>query len=185
MSQENENRELDNDTEEIQEEVDETEEVEDETPEEVEESEDSETEIDWKARAEKAESLIQKNKKSNKKIKKETKEKVSASDDAVLSRLEIRGVMDSADQEEVLRASKVLGVSPVEALSDPFVKSLLEASKKARGQQAATVTHGNRTAASKDTDIDRAVRRYEKDGTLPESSALTSKVLDRLKAQQS
>ena len=93
--------------------------------------------------------------------------------------------MDSADQEEVIRASKVLGVSPVEALSHPFVKSLLEASKKARGQQAATVTPGNRTAASKDTDIDRAVRRYEKDGTLPESSALTSKVLDRLKAQQS
>lgn len=111
--------------------------------------------------------------------------KSTPSDDATLSRLEVRGVLDSDDQQYVLRFAKIEGISPVEALNDPVVKDKLARTKKERESKAATFTPKNRTAVSQSADVDRGVRQYKKDGTLPDGNPkLVSQILNKLKAEQ-
>lgn len=71
-----------------------------------------------------------------------------ASDDALLGRLEARGVMDADDQDYVIKAANTLGISPIEALNDPVVKDRLAASEKARETAAATPSSSSRSGQS-------------------------------------
>lgn len=154
--------------------------TEEETSEETEDSTTEESEddgIDWKERALKAERTIEKNKS---KVKKEPKAQTPSSDEVTLSRLEVRGVMEPADQEYVLRFAKAEGVSPIEALSDPIVKDRLEANKRTRESAKATPRSNNRTNNQVD-EVAAAVRRYHQTGELPDNLALASKVGDALK----
>ncbi|MFS4438601.1 hypothetical protein ACMA5I_10335 [Paracoccaceae bacterium GXU_MW_L88] len=75
-----------------------------------------------------------------------TSQKEVASNDALLARLESRGVMDADDQDYVIKTAKALGVSPVEALNDAVVKDRLDYNKKARANAEAT-GESNRTSA--------------------------------------
>ena len=100
--------------------------------------------------------------------------------DAVLSRLETRGVMEADDQNYVLRFAKSEGISPIEALSDSIVQDRLKANNLARTSVEATPKSNNR-ANTVQNEVDVAVKKFEKDGTLPDGNpVLTSKILKRL-----
>lgn len=104
----------------------------------------------------------------------------AGTDDALLARLENRGVMDQEDQAYVIRFAKSEGISPIEALNDEIVKDKLAYFKKQRETKASTFTGTNRTGGKVD-EVERAVARYKKDGTLPDNNpALVSKILSRL-----
>lgn len=154
--------------------------VEDTESDEDEQSEEEEEEdIDWKERALKAEKVIEMKKKEAKKKRKESK---SSDDDVILARLESRGVMEKEDQEYVLKYANVEGISPIEALNESLVQDKLSHFEKKRKSKAASKAPGNRTGGSSD-DVDKWVRRYKKDGSLPDNPRLVSQVLDKLKEE--
>lgn len=72
-------------------------------------------------------------------------QQVVTSDDALLGRLEARGVMDVDDQDFVIKTAKVLGISAIDALNDEVVKTRLDANKKAREVQDATPNSSKRS----------------------------------------
>ena len=151
------------------------EEVVEETTEEPTEESEEETTVDWEARALKAERAFKK----SKKIAKEAP-KTEEVNDAVLSRLETRGVMEADDQNYVLRFAKAEGISPIEALSDPIVIDRMKANEKARTSVDATPRNNNRANTTQD-EVAVAVKKYEQSGELPDGNpALTSKILKRL-----
>jgi hypothetical protein len=156
------------------EEVFEEEVVEEETTDESNEEE----QIDWQARAEKAEATIVKSKDKAKKSKPEAK--VETDNEATLARLENRGVMDTEDQAYVLRFAKAEGVSPVEALQDQIVIDRMAANKQARQTEQAKPTSNNRTTNGQVNDLAKATARYKKDGTLPTDIRLTNQILENL-----
>lgn len=140
----------------------------------------TETEKQLYARAKKAEKRLKEleSKKEDKTSDKSSKEEVS---DALLSRLEVRGVLEKEDQDYVLRFAKSEGLSPIDALNDSIVQDRLKANERKRKSADATPRSNNRTGSKAD-EVDAAVRQFKKDGTLPENNpALTSKILDRLK----
>ena len=166
-----------NNYEETVEETTETPEVVEETTEEpTEESEEETTEVDWEARALKAERAIEKSKKKAK----DTPKREESTNDAVLSRLETRGVMEADDQNYVLRFAKDNNINPVDALTDVIVIDRLKANNLARTSVEATPKSNNR-ANTAQNEVDVAVKKFEKDGTLPDGNpALTAKILKRL-----
>ena len=84
----------------------------------------------------------------------------------------------------MLRFAKLEGVSPVEALNDSIVKDRLEANKKARKSAGANPKGNNRGAGSKD-EVTEGIRKFKKDGSLPENNpALTVKILKKLKESE-
>jgi len=156
------------------------EEDESEEGEEGEEGEEEEgEEVDWEKRARAAEALLVDKKRKDKKEGKPKPSKTSASDEATIARLETRGIMESSDQSFVIKHAKNEGISPIEALNDPYVKDRLAFFKKERIRGAAGVRPGNRQGKAADN-IDVHVRRYKRDGTLPSNPAIVSKILDKL-----
>lgn len=75
----------------------------------------------------------------------ESNQQVDASDDVMRARLEARSVLDADDQDYVLRAAKALGVSPVDALTDPVVADRLASNKQARDKAEATPSASSRS----------------------------------------
>ena len=152
------------------------EEVVEETTEEPTEESEEETTVDWEARALKAERAIEKSKKKAK----DTPKREESTNDAVLSRLETRGVMEADDQNYVLRFAKDNNINPVDALTDVIVIDRLKANNLARTSVEATPKSNNR-ANTAQNEVDVAVKKFEKDGTLPDGNpVLTSKILKRL-----
>lgn len=92
-------------------------------------------------------------------------------DDAVIARLEIRGVTDPEDQAEVIRFAKAEGKSPVEVLNDDFMKSRLEHLKAKREQRQAAQRPGNRTGVPQ-----KDVEHYIRTGKMPTDRAMFEKV---------
>lgn len=85
------------------------------------------------------------------------------------------------DLREVVEYAKYKNISLSEALEAPVVKMTLKENIQKRERKASTITPTNRTGTQVD-DVERAVARYKKDGTLPDNNpALVSKILDRLK----
>ena len=100
--------------------------------------------------------------------------------DAVLSRLETRGVMEATDQNYVLRFAKDNNVNPVDALKDDIVIDRLAANARARTSVGATPRSNNRANTTQD-EVAVAVKKYEQSGELPDGNpALTAKILKRL-----
>jgi hypothetical protein len=112
--------------------------------------------------------------------KKETKK--DSSEDITIARLEARGILNADDQAYVLKFAKVEGVHYLEALEDDFVKEKLERNKKARLSASAN-PRGNNRAPGEQNEVAAAVKRYEKDGTLPDNPALIAKVMKAIKSQ--
>lgn len=106
----------------------------------------------------------------------ENSQQVASTDDALLGRLEARGVMDVDDQDYVIKAAKSLGVSPIEALNDDVVKDRLAANQKARETTDATPSSSSRSGQTSPTDT---VDHWLKKGELPpkEKKDLRRKVM--------
>lgn len=103
-----------------------------------------------------------------------------SAEDAVIARLETRGVLEPTEQAYVLKYAKAEGISPIEALNDELVKDKLAFFKKQREQKASTFAGTNRTKGTSN-EVDRWIAKFKKDGSLPENNpALTSKILDKL-----
>ena len=166
---------LETPAEEEQETSEEPEESTEEQSEEQSEDEDVET---LKERLRKAEAAIEKSKQKAKKERK-APSKSEEVNDAVLARLEFRGVTEPEDQQYVLRVAKAEGMSPVEAAQIDFVQDRLNANKRAREQKAATPKSSKRTGSG-GTDIDALVRKYEERGELPNNPKLVTQILNRL-----
>jgi len=114
----------------------------------------------------------------------DTEEKGLASDvsDALLARLESRGVMEEQDQQYVLKYARVEGMSPIKALQEDIVQDKLASMQKKREQQKASQAPGNRTSggAGKDN-LAKAIRRYKRDGSVPEDPTLAVQLLEKLR----
>ncbi len=109
-----------------------------------------------------------------------------ASDDALLGRLEARGVMDVDDQDYVLKAAKTLGVSPIEALTDPVVMDRLSANQKARETAAATPSSANRSGQTSAKDsVEFWLSKPDTDLPPKESKELRRKVIHARNEQRS
>lgn len=188
---ENANENLDSINEETVEEetIDEEESSEGDEP--VEDETESTTDDDDEAKQQRRESTIDRLKKERDEAKsklaeyesKKEEKKNSKVDDALLARLENRGVMESEDQEYVIKFAKVEGISPIDALQDSVVQDRLTRFKKDREQKESTVSSNNRTG-QKSNEVDRWVKKYKRDGSLPDNNpSLTSKILDKLKTE--
>lgn len=139
----------------------ETAEPQDETTEQDAEEDDDERE----ARRQRRESQVERLKKERDELKKKLEAQskpVEGADDALLARLELRGVTEPDDQREVIRYAKAEGKSPIEILNDDFMKSRLEHLKKQRTQRQASPAPGNRTGAPM-----RSVAYYIRKGEVP------------------
>lgn len=152
----------------------------DEAPEEEPETDDSSEEPDYQAqlsekdeKIKSLEKLIQKNKKEDKK---EVKPEVTK-DDLNIVRLESRNILDSDDQNFVLKYMRTEDVSMTDALNDPFVKSYLDNSKKVKSQKDATVAPSKRTGTggAKD-DVSYWARQLTQHGKSAPSAEMRSKV---------
>lgn len=113
------------------------------------------------------------------KKKENTKE---TSDEVVIARLEARGFLHPDDQAYILKYAKVEGVHYLEALEDDFVKDALDRKKKAR-LSATAAPKGNNRAPGDQSDVSAAVKKYDKDGTLPDNPALVAKVMKAIKSR--
>lgn len=163
---------------ELENDVEQVEEVADETP----LVEEQEEEIDWQERALKAEKVIEERKRKEKEAKKVNPPQTPQPQpptanpigdmDAVLARLENRGVMEHEDQQYVLRFAKAEGISPVEALQDEVVKDKLAFLKKQREQKSAAQTPGNRTGVSNSKSVDYYISK----GIIPTDPDMADKV---------
>ena len=136
----------------------------------------TEEDVDWKERALKAERAIEKAKKKGK----VQKEEVSSPEEIARLKLKVEGVKEDEDIDYVLRVAKAEGVDAVEAAKLDFVQDKLAHNKRQRQSAQATPRSNNRTNTQAN-EIDVWVRRYQKDGSLPDDMALTAKVMDALK----
>lgn len=135
--------------------------------------------IDWKERALKAEKAIEKAKAKAKEGGNKEK-KAESSDEVTIARLEARGILHPEDQQYILKYAKVEGMHYLEALEDELVKDKLDRNKKVR-LSAQAAPKGNNRAPGAQNDVDAAVKKFEKDGTLPDNPALVAKVMKALK----
>lgn len=136
-----------------------------------------EEEVDWKARALKAEKAIEKAKKKGK-----TTDTEGVSPEK-LARLELKaeGVKEADDQDYVLKVAQIEGVEVDEALKLDFVQDRLKANERKRMSAEATPKGNNRTNTQVD-EVQSWVKKYKQNGSLPDNNpALTAKILRALK----
>lgn len=96
--------------------------------------------------------------------------------DALLARLESRGVLEAEDQEYVLRAAKIEGISPIEALNSDLVKDRLAANKKAREQKQATPSSSRRTSQPRPDDVTYWAQQLTEKGKQAPTAEMRRKV---------
>lgn len=106
--------------------------------------------------------------------------KTESGDEVIAARLEARGILNAEDQAYVLKYAKVEGIHYLEALDDELVKDRLDRNKKAR-LSAQAAPRGNNRAPGAQSDLDAAIKKYERDGTLPDNPALIVKVMKAIK----
>lgn len=106
--------------------------------------------------------------------------KESGNDEVIMARLEARGVLHPDDQAYILKFAKVEGIHYLEALEDEIVKDKLDRNKKQRLSASAS-PKGNNRAPGEQNELASAIKKYERDGSLPDSPALTSKLLKALR----
>jgi len=118
--------------------------LEDELDESQDEQDNSEEQIDWKERALKAERAIIKSK--NKPKSNTPKETVDTSiiDELNVLKLNVEGIKDADEIKLVIEKSKLLGISPVEALKDELILGLLARGRKEKLDNLATPGTSNR-----------------------------------------
>jgi hypothetical protein len=146
----------------------------------TEDTQETTEDIDWKERALKAEKTIEKAKAKAKDAPKE--KKAEGSDEVTIARLEARGILHPDDQAYVLKFAKNEDMHYLEALEDELVKDKLDRNKKLR-LSAQAAPRGNNRAPGAQNDVDAAVKKFEKDGTLPDNPALIAKVMKALKTR--
>mgnify|MGYP003461352796 FL=1 len=146
----------------------------------TEDTQETTEDIDWKERALKAEKAIEKAKAKAKDAPKE--KKAEGGDEVTIARLEARGVLHPDDQAYVLKFAKNEDMHYLEALEDELVKDKLDRNKKLR-LSAQAAPRGNNRAPGAQNDVDAAVKKFEKDGTLPDNPALIAKVMKALKTR--
>ena len=146
----------------------------------TEDTQETTEDIDWKERALKAEKAIEKAKAKAKDAPKE--KKVEGGDEVTIARLEARGILHPDDQAYVLKFAKNEDMHYLEALEDELVKDKLDRNKKLR-LSAQAAPRGNNRAPGAQNDVDAAVKKFEKDGTLPDNPALIAKVMKALKTR--
>lgn len=187
MNEEETNENLDiEETEEVEETTEDTEEFEEEEP-----TTYSQEELDEKVKEEIEKANKERDKRWKERMKnaqnpsKKEKEAIESYDanDALLARLENRGVMEEDDQSYVIKFAKAEGVSPIEALNDQVVIDRLAKNKKVREQQKASPTPSKRTGGDQVDDVAKWVVKYKKDGSLPDNPALVTKILRKLQEE--
>lgn len=107
----------------------------------------------------------------------QNKEASPIDDNAVRARLEARGVLDEDAQDEVLEAARMLGITPLEALTRPLVKARLEEIKAEKASKNATPPPRNSVGRAPSTaNVAVLADKVEKGGELPTDPALAEKV---------
>ena len=134
-----------------------------------------EQEVDWEARAKKAEELANNYKIRAEKAEKTAKskqEEVATPNGATESNTTdtiamLRAGVPEEDEQVVIKAAKSLGVTVKEALQDDVVKEILK--RKAEERKTQMATHTGETVRSRGTLSDEALLQKARNGELPES----------------
>lgn len=99
--------------------------------------------------------------------------KVENSNDIIVARLEARGYIDTDEQDIIVKASKVLGVNPVDAIKDELVLAQIERIRNNKKTQAAVPDSRGRAEGSK-----KDVNYYISKGLIPEDDEMFNKVIE-------
>ncbi len=140
-----------------------------------EDADDSTDDSEKDARKQRAETQIERLKRELADEKAKNSKPASNSDDALLARLELRGVTDADDQADVLKFAKLEGLSPIEALNDPFMKARLAHNEEARKARQSSPAPSNRVGATNKTP-DYYINR----GEMPKDKEMAAKVRERM-----
>lgn len=125
----------------------------------------------WRAIAERNKDKIQKK-----------EEPAVPNDDAILARLEARGVVDLEAQNYLLSAAKREGKHPVELLSDPYFKDRIAAMTQQREKQDATPSPSSRVPESK-KDLSYWIKEVEAGRSNSPDASMRRKVREALIAK--
>jgi hypothetical protein len=106
-------------------------------------------------------------------VKVETTAPQATTEDMTIARLEARGYLDSDEQEVIIKASKVLGTTPVDALKDELVLAQIERIRNNKKTQAAVPDSRGRASAEK-----KDVGYYISKGIIPEDNDMLDKVIE-------
>jgi hypothetical protein len=106
------------------------------------------------------------------------------SEDVTRARLEARGILDEDEQDEVMRAAKLLGITPVKALDDDIVKGKLKAMRDQKATKEATPAPGSRGGGTSTDNIGRLADKAFETGELPRDPALRQKVREEMKRRK-
>jgi len=94
--------------------------------------------------------------------------------------LKLAGVIDKDDQDTIIEYAQFKGIGVDEARESRAMKAELREAEKQRTSESATPRNNNRAPGQQD-EVGMWVKKYKKDGSLPDNSpALTSKILDAL-----
>lgn len=99
-------------------------------------------------------------------------------DDLIRARLDARGYLDETEQDEIIRASKALGLSPIQGINDPIIKMRIEQMRTDAKTNDAIPSPSGKSGATK-----HGVSWYIEKGELPEDSEMFDKVQAELKRQ--
>lgn len=98
-------------------------------------------------------------------------------DEATLARLEVRGVLEPADQEYVVKFARTEKIDIAEALAEDVVKDRLSKNKRIREQRGSSATPNNRVGTGANPkNVDYWIRK----GQLPSDPDLADKVQTEL-----
>lgn len=108
-------------------------------------------------------------------------------DENALDYLDLKGITESEDVDIVRNVVKRTGVTVREALKDEYVKSKLEANKKAREVKDAVPSSSRRSGGGDTNSLELAIAAYEQSGytKLPDDFDLRSKVVNAVAARTS
>lgn len=103
------------------------------------------------------------------------REKVASTEDPMLARLEARGFLDKEEQELIIRAAKLDGVTPIEAAQDELVLEKIERMRKVKkASRAIDGSSGGSRPAKKDVDY------YIRNNKVPSDPELAAQRAERL-----
>lgn len=169
------NEEQENDDSSTVEEVEESESNEESSDEETTKEEYTEREKQLYARLKKAEKDLKAKKDDPKPAKSE-----SESDRFDRLELKLAGVTDKNDQDTIIEYARFKGISVDEARESRAMKAELREAERQRLSESASPRNNNRAPGQQD-EVGMWVKKYKKDGSLPDNNpALTSKILDAL-----
>lgn len=97
-------------------------------------------------------------------------------DDVIRTRLEVRGFLDAEEQDIIIKASKALGMTPLEAAQDEIVKGRINQLREQKKTQNAVPPPGGRAGAKNTHTVDYYIEK----NIVPDDPEMAEKVQNEI-----